>query len=132
MSTPFGDTVRDILSLLQEIGPMTRDEICKELNKTGNQISGVITRLSRSSPRHEKRLHIHGWVMDAEGARRYPRAIYAYGNGKDAKKPKSSRKEVARRANEKTRMIYTTNSVFNLGMTRRQFRALSQAVGVNE
>jgi outer membrane usher protein FimD/PapC len=87
-------------------------------------IGAIVGRMSRRTPQSGKRLHIIGWTYDTEGQRRYPRAIYAIGDKPNATKPKSDVKENRRRYRENVRKKYTANSVFNLGMTRRQYEAL--------
>lgn len=119
----FGEVVALVLKALAENGPMTRVELEGVIGISKDQLSPIVSRMNKDTPKCGKRLHIKGWVYDAERERRYPRAIYALGNGVDAKKPKESRIEIRRRYEAKQRMKYTTNSVFNLGKTRDQIRA---------
>jgi len=68
----------------------------------------------KASPLKPKRVYIFGWTHDAEGARRYPRPIYAIGDKKDKPMPKASPAENQRRYKQKkSKMV---NSVFQLGV----------------
>lgn len=81
-----------ILNLLQELGPMTARELAEQLKiKHVNQIAAAL--------QGRDNFHISGYRRDEDGGRLYPRALYAYGPGKDAKKPpKLSKQEYNRRA----------------------------------
>lgn len=81
-----------ILNLLQELGPMTARELAEQLKiKHVNQIAAALQGCDN--------FHISGYRRDEDGGRLYPRALYAYGLGKDANKPpKLSKQEYNRRA----------------------------------
>lgn len=97
-----------ILNLIQEHGPMTAREISEELSINHvNQIAAALQGCEN--------FHISGYRRDEDGGRLYPRALYAYGAGKDAKRPpKLGRKEYNRRSKEKMRK--TVSSVWDLGV----------------
>ena len=97
-----------ILNLLQELGPMTARELAEQLKiKHVNQIAAALQGCDH--------FHISGYRRDEDGGRLYPRALYAYGPGKDAKKPpKLGKQEYNRRAKEKMRK--TVSSVWDLGI----------------
>jgi len=97
-----------ILNLLQELGPMTARELAEQLKiKHVNQIAAAL--------QGSDHFHISGYRRDEDGGRLYPRALYAYGPGKDAKKPpKLGKQEYNRRAKEKMRK--TVSSVWDLGI----------------
>lgn len=121
--TQWGEVSTKILRMLGEYGPMTRSEICLHLGMAKEDIASCVSRLARNAPRAGKRIHVTGYVYDMEGERRYPRAVYALGDHPDKPKPKCNPLEVKRRywARRKGRM--TANSVFHLGMTRRDVDA---------
>ena len=88
-------------------------------------VSAVISRMTKPTKTMPKRLYICGWIEDAEGERRYPRAVYDLGDRPDAKrKPLETLAEKRRRWNRYRQARATMNSVFNLGLTRRQFEAI--------
>lgn len=113
-----------IMQILEDQGPSTREEICRALGEHRMIIGAIVGRMAKRTPQSGKRLYISGWTYDCEGQRRYPRAIYAIGDKPNATKPKSDVKENSRRYRESVRKKFTANSVFNLGMTRRQYEAI--------
>lgn len=119
----YGVRTQAILTALEQYGNQSRAELEVSAGIPKEIISAIISRLNRRGPRSGKQIHIVGYVYDAEGARRYPRAIYAVGDGVDAKKPKSSHLENRRRYDAKKRNMYRMNSVFNMGKSRDQIRA---------
>ena len=125
MKSKYGEVVQRITALLQEFGPMTRTDMCVELNLDRMNVSAVVTRMSRATETTPKRVYISHYIHNVEGARDYPRAVYALGDKEDAKKPKRDKQkllESKRRYNAKIRKLNTMNSVFNLGLTRKEFR----------
>jgi hypothetical protein len=91
----WGVTTLRILDALEHIGPMTRGEMCAHLRLTREKCAAIFTRLARPQlrPLGPKRVHISAWVYDGDdGERRYPRAVYAIGDGKDKPKPRSDTK----------------------------------------
>jgi hypothetical protein len=122
MRLKHGQTVQAIMDLLAELGPMTRAEIGQHLKAADTRdISPVMARMILATPRRPKRLYILGYTDDAEGQRRYPRAIYAIGDKPDAVKPKPDPKANRRRYDAKKRAIGTANFVFNLALPRRVY-----------
>lgn len=97
-----------ILNLLQELGPMTARELAEQLKiKHVNQIAAAL--------QGSDNFHISGYRRDEDGGRLYPRALYAYGPGRDAKRPpKLGKQEYNRRAKEKMRK--TVSSVWDLAI----------------
>ena len=103
---------------------MTRAEICKRLSRTKDEVAAIVSRLNKRTPVAGKRIYIKDYVHDMEGERTYPRAVYALGSGKDAPKPISDQKEIKRRYWARSQLKLRANSVFNLGLSRSQLRAL--------
>jgi len=119
----YGETTTAMLDELRHCGEMTRFELEKVTGINKTNITPTVSRMKRRTPRTGKQIHITRWVQDAEGGRRYPRAVYAIGDCDDASKPKPNKKENKRRYESKRRVMFSTNSVFNLGLTRDQVRA---------
>lgn len=124
MTTKRGAIVREILRLLEEEGPMTRSEICRRLERPKDEVAAVVSRLNKRSPVAGKRIYIKEYVYDMEGERNYPRAVYAIGSAKDARRPESDKKEIKRRYWARSQLKLKANSVFNLGLSRAQLRAM--------
>lgn len=120
---PYGSTVARIISALEIYGPMTRSEICFHLGMDRMYCSAVITRMAKSGPKIPQRIYISGYTYDSEGARRYPRAIYAIGDLPDAKKPnrQASKRDNRRRSDKRRAAHNTMNFVFNLAKPRREY-----------
>lgn len=103
----------EMLKALEELGPMTSVEICDSIGTTKNKSGAILGRLMKASPLKPKRVYIFGWTHDAEGARRYPRPIYAIGDKKDKPMPKRCHNENQRRY--RSMKSNRVNSVFQLG-----------------
>ena len=127
MRRGYGNTTQKILDLLAQNGPMTRAEITKELGYERDYVSAVVGRLARKLVNTPKRIHIVGYTYDMEGERRYPRAIFALGDGEDLKRPKAQTKANKKRYREKLKGRFYMNSVFNLG--RQGIRTFSLGGG---
>lgn len=123
MRRPFGSTANAIRALLRDFGPMTRIELQREVGIPRDRVSAVVSRIHTRGE-----IHIQSYTYDDESGRRYPRAIYAWGPGENAAKPKADKKEVGRRSKRVTRTRIMTSSVFNLGLTRQQCRDLRRVV----
>lgn len=103
----------EMLKALEELGPMTTVEICAYIGTTKDKSGAILGRLMKASPLKPKRVYIFGWTHDAEGARRYPRPIYAIGDKKDKPMPKRCHNENQRRY--RSMKSNRVNSVFQLG-----------------
>jgi len=127
MRVKYGQTTKAILKGLAELGPMTRSEIQEAVGVDKESIAAIVSRLHKDTPRTGKQIYITGWVFDAEGQRRYPRAIYALGAKPDTKKPKASTLDNRRRYERKRHALFAMNSVFNMGKSRDTLRAERRA-----
>ena len=76
-------------------------------------------RSDRASAPAGAALGIAQWVYDHEGQKRYPRAVYAWGNYPDAAKPERDTRATHQRHRAKKRLLSAVNSVFNLGRLSR-------------
>lgn len=121
MKQGYGELVDQITKLLQEHGSLTRAELCLHLGRARDEVAAVVSRMARPGKTVPKRVRVVGYVYDQDRQRRYPRAVYALGDGPDVKKPKPDPKEVKRRYNAAKRAKRTMNFVFNLGLPRRVF-----------
>jgi len=119
----YGVKSNAILMALEQYGAQSRAELEVTAGIDKNLISAIVSRLNKRTPRSGKQIHVTSYVFDAEGARRYPRAVYTVGDGVDVRKPKTSPLENRRRYEAKKKGMYRMNSVFNLGKTRDQVRA---------
>lgn len=88
MST-WGVTTLRMLDALEQHGPMTRTELCDHLGLDRTTAASIVSRLMKPSKRPvgPKRVYICDWRDDAEGERRYLRAVYAIGKKPDKPRP---------------------------------------------
>lgn len=124
----YGKSTLSVLTALKLYGSQSRAELEVSADIDKRHISAILSRLNKRTPRAGKQIHVVRYVYDAEGSRRYPRAVYALGDGIDAPKPKPNDLENRRRYDAKRKNRYTKNSVFNLAKTRDQIRAELRAI----
>jgi len=122
-----GDTTKRILDAVAEYGPMTTREICDLLGLDILRSGSLVARLSVARKLVPKRLYIERWILDAEGQKLYPRAVYALGDKPCAKRPKPDRVSVQRRYRQKLYSKYKANSVFNLRYTLREVEQIRKS-----
>jgi predicted ArsR family transcriptional regulator len=120
---PYGSTVARITQLLEQYGPMTRDELCNHLDVNRMNVSAVVSRMVRPGTNTPRRLHISGYTHDSETGRCYPRAIYDLGDKPDAKKlnRQENRRQARKRSDQRRAVHNTMNFVFNLAKPRRLY-----------
>jgi hypothetical protein len=118
--TKWGAVAEQILHTLETVGPMTRVEICAHLGIDRGIGAAIANRMAKPSATKPKRVYITDYVYDQEGQRRYPRAVYAIGDKPDAKRTKSDPAANKRRYIQAKVARFKMNSVFNMGLTRRQ------------
>lgn len=123
MTAPYGTIVAQMLRVLASLGPMTNSELCAELKQDKEKVGAVLNRMNKASPKMPKRVYIIRYVYDADGARRYPRAVYSIGDKQNAPKPKADVN--ANRRRHRAKRALRVNSVFMLGTPRRIMRELS-------
>jgi hypothetical protein len=99
---------------LTENGPSTMAQVVEDTGVPKANLSAAIKDMRYGSPRVERCIYIKKWVQIQEGARRYPRPLWALGTEKDAPKPKPKPQENATRWRRKKRTLLRTNFVFNL------------------
>lgn len=120
--TLWGFLLLRILDALEQHGPMTSSEMCQHLGVPRTSAARVLTRLLRPSPRIPRRVHISAWRREVDGQRNYLRAVYAAGDGADARRPavkshRDSHREYAQRCAAKVAPIAPH-------LNQRQARAL--------
>ena len=126
MKRDWGKTVAEIMETLRECGEASPVEIANHLGLDRMNVSTIMTRMRRPGKVMPKRIYIKHYVHDSEGQRRYPRPVYAIGTLPDAKKPKADIKANKQRYRRGLRLRMTANSVFNLGMTQKQYMELKR------
>lgn len=124
----WGAVATRILMVLDEQGPMSRAEIAKALGMERTAVSAIITRMRMPTKKFPKRIYVMSYVYEADGLRYYPRAVYALGDKKDARKPRPNRLEVRRRYDERVKMRMTGNSIFNWGQPRSEYLKRQRAL----
>lgn len=114
-----GQRVIDTLATIKEFGEVTAMELAEYLGITRYDAHAVLNRMSKRTKAGLKRIHVVRYIHDHDGARKYPRAVYAMGDKPDAKKPKADQNAVKREYYARLRSRTTMNSVFNLGLQWR-------------
>jgi len=95
MRLGWGVLTLRVLDALEHYGPMTQADLTAHLGLKRPPGGSLFQRLLKARP---KRIHIKGWPREHDGARRYPRALYAFGPGRDAPRPPPlPRTELARK-----------------------------------
>jgi DNA-binding MarR family transcriptional regulator len=115
-----GPRVIDTLATIEEFGEVTAMELAEYLGITRYDACAVLNRMIKRTKAGLKRIYIIRYIHDHEGARKYPRAVYAQGDRPDAKKPKADQNAVKREYYARLRSRTTMNSVFNLGLQWRE------------
>lgn len=111
------------LRLLKEFGPMTAAELGQHLGLDRFGYAALASVLNKPLKKVGKRIHIVRWVYDHEGQRRYPRAVYALGDGLDVPRPKRDVRAVKQRYEQARRTRLRMSSVFRLGAYLKDIRA---------
>jgi hypothetical protein len=111
-----GQRVIDTTAAIVEFGEITASELAEYLGVTRYDAHAVLNRMNKRTKAGLKRIHVVRYIDDHDGARTYPRAVFAMGDKPDAKKPKADQLAVKRRYYARLKSRTTMNSVFNLGM----------------
>jgi hypothetical protein len=119
-----GHNVLKAYEALEEFGRMTAQEFADWADMGRYDAHAVLVRMNKRTKAGEKRIHITDWVHGHDGARRYPRPVYALGDKLDKKKPKADPAANRRRHEQGKNKMYRMNSVFNLAMTRDKIREI--------
>lgn len=108
-----------VFDALDDYGPMTMAELVDLTGIDKHNAAAILKGLCTPSARKVKRVYIERYVFDHEGARRYPRAVYAVGDKPDAVRPKSNYKATRQRYREAKKVRLKANFVFNLAQSVR-------------
>ena len=111
-----GQRVIDTTATLVQLGEITASELAEHLGITRYDAHAVLNRMNKRTKAGLKRIYVVRYADDHEGARKYPRAVYALGDKRDARKPVADQLAVKRRYYARLKSRTTMNSVFNLGM----------------
>ena len=122
MSKPPGPIVLGVLAHLAEHGATSAADIARALGENPKAVASVCSRLNRSCLTLPKRIYVFDYAHEDDGARRYPRALYALGNKRDKPKPKRNRAAAQKRYRERNKSQVT--SVFDLARKGRGQRPL--------
>jgi len=98
----YGVIVSRIEQLIHDYGGMSRAELEIYFPNNRSSLGTILSRMHKAAARTPKRIYVMTWVYDAEGGKRYPRAVYGLGDKPDAKKPVAQRKLNARRYRQNT------------------------------
>ena len=114
-----GQRVTDTIVALVQLGEMTAMELAEYLDIARYDAHAVLNRMNKRTKAGLKRIYVVRYIYDHDGARKYPRPVYAIGDKPDAKKPKADRLAVKREYYARLKSRTTMNSVFNLGLQWR-------------
>lgn len=114
-----GQRVIDTTATLVQFGEITAMELAEHLEISRYDAHAVLTRMNKRTKAGLKRIYIVRYIFDHDGARDYPRPVYAMGDKPDARRPKSDQLAVKRRYYARMKLRTTMNSVFNLGLQWR-------------
>ena len=119
-----GPNVIKALAALKEFGRMSAQELADWADITRYDAHAVLLRMNKRTKAGDKRIHIIDWTYGHDGARRYPRPVFALGDQRDKPKPKSDLAANRRRYEAKVHAMHRMSSVFNLAMTRETIREI--------
>lgn len=111
-----GQRVIDTLAAIAEFGEISAMELADYLGIGRYDAHAVLNRMSKRTKAGLKRIYVVRYIHDHEGARKYPRAVYAVGDKPDARKPKADQNAVKRAHYARAKSRATSNSVFNLAL----------------
>jgi hypothetical protein len=119
-----GPNVIKVLASLQEFGRMSAQEFADWADITRYDAHAVLLRMNKRTKAGDKRIYIIDWTYGHDGARRYPRPVYALGDQRDKPKPKADPAANRRRYDQQVHALHRMNSVFNMAMSRDTIREI--------
>jgi len=123
-----GLLVKKALEAFAEFGKITAQEFADYADIDRYAAHAVLNRMIKRTKAGEKRAYIAGWVHSHDGARRYPRAVFALGDKPDNLRPKPNIGENRRRSEAKRNAKFRMNSVFNMGLNRHSIRQILKSL----
>ena len=127
-TTNRGKHVIRVLEAFAEFGRMTAQEFADWADISRYDAHAVLIRMNKRTKAGEKRIHIAAWVHEHDGARRYPRPVFALGDSRDKRKPKPDTRAIRVRHEAKKNKLFRMNSVFNMAMPRDRVREMARVV----
>lgn len=124
----WGINVIRVLDHLEHVGPATLAELSVALGLHRDQLSVVLHRLHTAGKREPRRIYISAWTREVIGQRTYPRAVYALGDKRDAKRPAPISGAEANRRYRERQNAKALATAFHLGVTRREREQRAAAV----
>ena len=106
-------------SAINEFGEISAMELAEYCKISRYDAHAVLRRMNKPTKYAPKRLHVVRYINDHDGARKYPRPVYAMGNKPDAKKPKADQLAVKRAYYARLKSRTLMNSVFNMALQWR-------------
>lgn len=131
-TTNKGPHVIKALEALNEFGHITAQEFADWADIGRYDAHAVLNRMNKRTKAGEKRIHVSYWVDEFEGARRYPRAVFALGDKPDKPKPKPDIRKNRQRCEHKTIKTFRMNSVFNMGLNRDAIRQVRKQLNQSQ
>lgn len=128
-TTNTGKHVIRVLDALNEFGRMTAQEFADYADIGRYDAHAVLIRMNQRTKAGDKRIHIADWSHEHDGARRYPRPVFALGDKPDKPKPKPDIRAIRARYEAKKNKTFRMNSVFNMAMPRDKVREMAKIVG---
>ena len=118
-----------ILKALADHGPTSAADLYEILSIGARFMSKTLFQMGRKSPKFPRQVYVQDWAYDTnEGtARRYPRAVYALGDKRNANKPNRQSALVGNQR-YRDRNKGQVNSIFNMGGSVRDRRAIHPLV----
>jgi hypothetical protein len=127
-TTNKGRHVIRAIEALQEFGRMTAQEFADWADISRYDAHAVLIRMNKRTKAGEKRIHIAAWIYEHDGARRYPRPVFAVGDRRDKPRPKADPAANKRRYDAKRNKMHRMNSVFNMAMPRDRVRERAKVI----
>lgn len=111
-----------VLDALEHVGPMTASDMQQHLGLERPMGGSVMARLTQKTKTMPKRAHICDWRREQDGQRSILRAVYAFGDKPNKRKPAAkshteSTREYMRRCQRKARSV-------DPGISQKRARAL--------
>lgn len=111
-----------IRDLLRTVGPMTVSQLVRLMPEMSQgNLAKALGWMTHHTRNPNKRTHIKEWVYQDEIGRYYPRAVYAAGPGRNARKPVPQSHSVRQKLSRARRQVVVPNApraVWDLGRPR--------------
>lgn len=88
----WGQTTDLVLLTLRELGRGSAAAVAEEADLEIEPVRKALARMA-GAPVGERRAHVVAWCDECVGQRRYPRPVYAWGPGRNVRRPSSCRRQ---------------------------------------